>query len=277
MAQVGVRERVKNLPDLIKNGEYTALGDPDLAGYTICRIVEDERTRHLINIIKVEPGKGKYSHWHDGGETVWVVLQGTGLFRLDEKTEIPVGPGDFFHSFPTEVHGSDNPSSEDIYYLCVEGPRGDPMQKDLNARPKTGYRQGRVLNLNWEIEKGGFAPVHEVIPGASAAAATDLPGYTVKLLVPMSDPRTRHLIEIVNIEPGFKKFTHSHDNAETVIYFLEGEGEFFLDDNTTVPVKAGDCAHAFPGELHGARNLGSTPLRYLVVEGPLPLNFRRPE
>ncbi|HZP25757.1 MAG TPA: cupin domain-containing protein, partial [Dehalococcoidia bacterium] len=136
---------------------------------------------------------------------------------------------------------------------------------------------GRMLNLDWEIRKGGFAPVDQVIPSAGASSSTDLPGYTIKLLVPMDDPRTRHLIEIVNVEAGFKKYHHYHNNAETVIFFLEGEGEFFLDENNSVPIKAGDCCHALPGEIHGTRNTGSAPLRYLVVEGPLPLDMHKAE
>jgi quercetin dioxygenase-like cupin family protein len=279
MADVQVRTRVTNLKQFIEEGGFAPVGGwdnpaADLAGYVIKKVVDDSRSKHMINVIMVEPGKGKYSHYHEGGETVWVQLSGKGLYRLDEETEIPVGPGDFFHSFPGEIHGSTNTGDENMYYLCIEGPLPVQMQRDLKPTP---YRQGRILNLEWEMKKGGFAPVDQVIPGASASASTDLPGYTIKLLVPMDDPRTKHLIEIVNVEPGFKKYHHYHDNAETVIYFLQGEGEFFLDENTSVPIKAGDVAHALPGEIHGTRNLGNESLRYLVVEGPLPLQMHKAE
>lgn len=275
MVDVATRTRVVSVDPFIDSGGFGPVmvgGRPadDLAGYTIKKIVDDPRSKHMVNIIKVEPGKGKYSHYHEGGETVWLVLRGTGLFKLDETTEIPVGPGDLMHSFPGEIHGSTNLGTEDMYYLVVEGPLPVQMQRDLKPTP---YRQGRIVNLHWEIEKGGFVPVNQLIP--TAAGSDELPGYTVKMLVPPNHPRTKHLIEIVNVDPGFKKFHHWHENAETVMYVIEGEGEFFLDKNNSVPVKAGDITHALPGEIHGMRNTGNTPLRYLVVEGPLPLNLQR--
>ena len=277
MADTKVRQRIANLDELIEKAEFFEIGggaDGDLAGYTITRIVDnalnDERSRHLINIIKVEAGKGKYSHSHGGGETVWVMLKGEGTFKLDGDNEIPVKPGDFFHSYSNEIHGSTNTGNEDMYYFCVEGPTPNEMNREIKPVP---YRQGRILNLDWEMEKGGFAPVNQIL---GLPDQGDLPGYTVKFLAPMTDPRAKHLIEIVNVDAGYKKYHHYHNNAETVLLFLQGEGEFFLDENTAVPVKAGDVAHALPGEVHGTRNTSSEkPLRYLVVEGPLPLDMNK--
>ncbi len=144
----------------------------------------------------------------------------------------------------------------------------------------------RVMNLKDEIAKGGFDPIQIAIEHArpsqigegentssTASGTTDLPGYDVKFLV--NDDRSKHLIEIVQIAAGMRKYRHHHDNAETVLVFLEGEGEFYVDDRNAVPVKAGDMAHSLPGETHGVGNTGNVPLRYLVVEGPMPLDMHR--
>ncbi|HXG35594.1 MAG TPA: cupin domain-containing protein [Dehalococcoidia bacterium] len=150
---------------------------------------------------------------------------------------------------------------------------------DVKVRP-------RVMNLQEEIKKGGFIPIAEALAKTRPAQVTEgkhvshvpagteeLPGYDVKFLV--DDPRGKHLIEIVQIAPGNRKYRHRHDNAETVIVFLEGEGEFYVDEHTAIPVKVGDIAHSLPGEIHGVGNPGNVPLRYLVVEGPMPLDMER--
>lgn len=150
---------------------------------------------------------------------------------------------------------------------------------DVKVRP-------RVLNLKEEIAKGGFTPINVALSGAkpvqigdgehTSAVDTgtdDLPGYNVKFLV--DDPRSKHLIEIVEVAAGMRKYRHHHDNAETILVFLEGEGEFYVDDKTAIPVKAGDFAHSLPGETHGVGNTGNVPIRYLVVEGPMPLDMHR--
>jgi mannose-6-phosphate isomerase-like protein (cupin superfamily) len=80
-------------------------------------------------------------------------------------------------------------------------------------------------------------------------------------------------VQCAYIEPGNRKYLHYHENAETVWVILEGEGEFYGGPNNedVYPVKAGDVAHALPGQWHGMGNTGSVPLKYFSVEGPQPL------
>jgi mannose-6-phosphate isomerase-like protein (cupin superfamily) len=54
---------------------------------------------------------------------------------------------------------------------------------------------------------------------------------------------------------------------------LEGTGEFYGGPNEedVYPVKAGDVAHALPGQWHGMGNTGTVPLKYLSIEGPQPV------
>ena len=66
---------------------------------------------------------------------------------------------------------------------------------------------------------------------------------------------------------------HWHENAETVWLIVEGEGEFYggPNDEDVYPVKAGDIAHALPGQWHGMGNTGKVRLKYLSIEGPQPV------
>lgn len=80
--------------------------------------------------------------------------------------------------------------------------------------------------------------------------------------------RGHHLVEFAEIAPGDRKSLHREHHAETVWFILDGEGEFYPDPETVIPIKAGMMAHAYPWEWHGMGNTGDRPLRYLSVEGP---------
>jgi mannose-6-phosphate isomerase-like protein (cupin superfamily) len=83
-------------------------------------------------------------------------------------------------------------------------------------------------------------------------------------------PDGRHLVQLAEVAPGDRKYLHRHPEAETVWVILDGTGEFYSDFETVIPVEAGMICHAFPQEWHGLGNTGTTPLRYLSVEGPFP-------
>ena len=277
MAQVTQRKRTKNLLEEISQGGFGPViieGRPadDLPGYTIKRMVDDpdNQTKHLINIVSVEAGQGKYKHYHWGAETTMVILQGEGQFLINETDSVPIKVGDICHSYPGEIHGTRNTGSVALRYLVVEGPLPLEMERDMEKRPPLVSDRKRVISAKDFIAAGGFAPI--MVQGQ---AASDLPGYTVKAIAAMGDPKGKHLVNIVNVDPGFKKYDHWHNHAETVLVFLEGEGEYVADKDTTIPVRAGDMAHSFPGEIHGTRNTGTVPMRYLVVEGPLPLDMNK--
>lgn len=56
---------------------------------------------------------------------------------------------------------------------------------------------------------------------------------------------------------------HSHQ-AEEIFFILKGQAEFTLrDQHKTVPPNS--SMYCPPGVLHGIRNAGDSPLRYLVI------------
>jgi quercetin dioxygenase-like cupin family protein len=78
---------------------------------------------------------------------------------------------------------------------------------------------------------------------------------------------------IAEIQPGMKKNRHAHPNSDSIIYILEGEGEYFIDEKDSRKVKAGDLCIAPAGSLHGVWNTGKVAVRYLCTEGPTPVEF----
>ena len=113
--------------------------------------------------------------------------------------------------------------------------------------------RNRVKNITVEKE-GEFIPFD----------VDKYPGYSVHQL--LKGVNTMFLCQINKIEPGMKK-VHSHD-GENFLYILEGEGEYYTEENRSTPVKAGDFCHALPFEPHGIKCTGSKPIKYLAVEGP---------
>lgn len=111
----------------------------------------------------------------------------------------------------------------------------------------------RVLSLKEEFEKEGFGQTHP-----------EWPGYWTKRPVPREN--SVHLINLVILEPGARK-VHAHE-GENVLVIVEGEGEYFLDWDKTVPVKAGDMTYCQGDEVHGILNSSSKPIKYLAIEGP---------
>lgn len=57
---------------------------------------------------------------------------------------------------------------------------------------------------------------------------------------------------------------HQHPEEE-ILLLLEGTAEFILGNETQV-VKENTSLYCPPGIMHGLRNVGDTPIRYLVIK-----------
>jgi quercetin dioxygenase-like cupin family protein len=75
------------------------------------------------------------------------------------------------------------------------------------------------------------------------------------------------------IDPGVSAPRHTHPGDE-ISYILEGEAELLIDGEPPRVVKAGEAFVIPAGKVHGARNSGAVPLRFVgvyVVEKGKPL------
>jgi mannose-6-phosphate isomerase-like protein (cupin superfamily) len=73
---------------------------------------------------------------------------------------------------------------------------------------------------------------------------------------------------MVQYEPDGVAGPHDHPFEETYL-FLEGEAEAVFD-GVTYRLKAGDAAFAGVGCVHGFRNVGDGPVRWLETQAPQP-------
>ena len=257
MTTVAVRQgRVKNLK-VEKEGEFKLPPDSiatKFPGYKIHPLYEmGVETKLLCQLTMIEPGKQK-CHDH-AGENFLYIVEGEGEYFVDNNKTIPVKAGDFCHAMPFEPHGIKclSSASKPIKYLAIEwNPRDVPRP----ATPITARHEGRVKHIDIEKE------------GQFKHPAPDYPfiGYSGHSLIAGSN--TEFLCNIARIQPGTYK-NHSHQ-PENFMVILEGEGEYFVDEQNSIPVKAGDICHAKAFEPHGIRCLvsASKPIKYLVIEGP---------
>jgi mannose-6-phosphate isomerase-like protein (cupin superfamily) len=74
---------------------------------------------------------------------------------------------------------------------------------------------------------------------------------------------------LVQFRPGGIGTQHDHSLEETY-FFLSGEAEAVLDGHT-YHVKAGDFVWNGVGCMHSFENIGSTPVRWIETQAPLPI------
>ncbi len=266
MATITTSLRVKNLRVESATGGFHEVPGEGIPGYVVKAMIErgNERgqVRHMINIVNVEPGSGKFAHTHTTAGTFFVFLEGVGEYILDEHDNtVPIQPGDIAISLAGMIHGTKNTGQIPMRYLAVEGPlpAGGLVMGHEPTRPAQAEGLNRVQNLRRLIAEGGFIE----LPGEG------IPGYMIKRVMPRG--LTEHMANIVTVEPNSGKYAHAHEEADTLLLILEGIGEFRLDEEgNTVPIQPGDICISAAGQTHGTINTGAVALRYLCIEGPLP-------
>ena len=154
-----------------------------------------------------------------------------------------------------------------------------PVTQEERAERNRTLKTKRVYHISEEyaadgLESGRFRRV-ALKGGVKPPVAYRTPGEGAIMgnnLVNRQEVDSCHLIQCAYIEPGNRKYLHHHVNAETIWVVIEGEGEFYggPDLDEVHAVKAGDICHALPGQWHGMGNTGTTRLKYISIEGPMP-------
>ncbi len=254
--------RVMTLKDEIAKGGFGPVPNDTIPGYEIKSLVPMGLACHRINVASLGVGFHHYPHAHVDAQSIIVFFEGQGEFLLGDDKSVPVKPGDVAVSVAEQLHGVKNTGDIPMRYFTVEGPI-----------PRDGSRQGRV-----PAEQALPAEISGVVRVQSLQALIDdwhtglisgegIAGYGFKRVAPAK--HFKHRINIVSVEPNSGKFTHAHEDADTIFVVLEGEGEYLPDNEHSIPMRPGDVAIAIAGQLHGSRNTGPGPLRYLCIEGPL--------
>ena len=82
------------------------------------------------------------------------------------------------------------------------------------------------------------------------------------------DTELEHLVacDFVRVEPGRESEIHRHNNAETILYILDGEGEVY-HNGVWLRVKRRDRVRIGKGVWHGVRT-GMKAITFISVQSP---------
>jgi quercetin dioxygenase-like cupin family protein len=98
---------------------------------------------------------------------------------------------------------------------------------------------------------------------ASAGASAQIKRTPV-LTADVAAPGREAVVVRGEIDAGVSAPRHTHPGDE-ISYVLEGEAELLIDGEAPRIVKAGEAFVIPAGKVHGARNPGTTPLRFVGV------------
>lgn len=91
--------------------------------------------------------------------------------------------------------------------------------------------------------------------------------FDVTQLTSGSELETLVAADHVRVEPGQESQIHRHNEAETVLFVLDGSGTVVVDD-IDHDVAVGDRIHIGRGVFHGVRTGADQALVFLSVQSP---------
>ena len=143
-------------------------------------------------------------------------------------------------------------------------PDTEPVPVDVRDPRTRSF--GHIEAVNMEVDKQ-----RQELLAMSASMRTALlvySGITVKMMVDSDLGAELTTMFMVQYEPAGVAGPHDHPFEETYL-FLEGEAEAVFDGQT-YRLRAGDAAFAGVGCVHGFRNVGAGPVRWLETQAPQP-------
>ena len=75
------------------------------------------------------------------------------------------------------------------------------------------------------------------------------------------------------VPPGEEVPAHYHPATDDVWIVLEGEGEYYLGNGETYPLKPGIVALAEKEQIHGVRVTGDKALVFVAISAPMPVEM----
>jgi quercetin dioxygenase-like cupin family protein len=219
-------------------------------------------------------------HVHSFEESVYVV-DGSGVLDTAEGS-FRMRPGDYALVPVGVPHRWRNDGDTRVRWAEMQGPvprdrhEGDtllvPDLPDRRELVEVDVRDPRTRRFG-HIEPGHMdaGRQDQASLAVSASMRTALlvySGITVKMMVDSDLGADLTTMFMVQYEPAGVAGAHDHPFEETY-YFLEGRAEATFDDET-YECGPGDIAWAGVGCVHGFRNLGDGPLRWLETQSPQP-------
>lgn len=245
---------------------WVVVGEPDAVhtGFAICSLA---------------PGGSVPTHVHAYEECLYVtegavILQtaeGAARLAAGDYALIPLGqPHGWRNEGPVPVRWADlmSPQPRDRYagdsYAVPEIPATTPV--DIDVRDPRNRNYGRISAAHMAVDQQGQQ--HLALSASMRTALLVYSGITVKMMVDSDLGAELTTMFMVQYDPDGVAGAHDHPFEETYL-FLEGTAEAVFD-GTPYRLEAGDVAFAGVGCVHGFRNLGGGPLRWLETQAPQP-------
>jgi mannose-6-phosphate isomerase-like protein (cupin superfamily) len=250
-------------------------------GYTRWSML-DETTPAVhtgFGLCRLDPVGSLPAHVHSYEESFFI-LEGTAQIRTDGQA-VTLVPGDY-GVIPVAVgHSWHNLSDVPVRWADMLAPQPrsrfdgdsyavpalaavDPVEVD--ARDMRTRRYGHIEPSNMDV---GLQNQENLARSASMRTALLVySGITVKMMVDAE--MGAELTTMFMVQYGDVGVIGGHDHPfEETYYFLEGlcEADF---DGQRYELRPGDVAFAGVGCVHGFRNIGSGPLRWLETQAPQP-------
>jgi quercetin dioxygenase-like cupin family protein len=232
-----------------------------------------------FGVCELDPGGEVPAHVHSFEESFFVV-EGSGVVETPEGA-FRVGEGDY-GLFPVGVpHRWRNDAGRAVRWAEMQAPAPRSRYADdttlvdlpatrgplaIDVRDPRTRRFGTVTPGHLDVGRQS----QEVL-AVSASMRTALlvySGITVKMMVDTDLGAQLSTMFMVRYDPDGVAGAHDHPFEETY-YFLEGQAEATFDGERHL-LGAGDVAWAGVGCVHGFRNVGGGPLRWLETQAPQP-------
>jgi quercetin dioxygenase-like cupin family protein len=266
------------------NAEYKPAPDTRAAEGLTRWTIADETTPGAVhtefNVCALEPG-GSVATGVQSYEECFYVLEGTPIVQTPEGATRLV-PGDY-GLLPLGVahEWRNDPGSalarwaqmrapqpraaygHDVYDVAALA-RIEPIA--VEPRDPRNRTFGHIEATNMDVDKQ-----RQELLAMSASMRTALlvySGITVKMMVDSDLGALLTTMFMVQYDRAGVAGPHDHPFEETYL-FLEGEADAVFDGQT-YRLRAGDAAFAGVGCVHGFRNVGDGPVRWLETQAPQP-------
>jgi quercetin dioxygenase-like cupin family protein len=232
-----------------------------------------------FGVCTLDPGGALPAHVHSFEESVYV-LDGVGVLDTPDGS-FRLGPGDYALLPVGVAHAWRNDNDDHLRWAEMQGPAPrDRFDADtilvpalperppitVDVRDPRTRRFGTITPDHMDVAKQG-----QDMLAVSASMRTALlvySGITVKMMVDGDLGARLTTMFMVQYDPDGAAGPHDHPFEETYL-FLEGTAEAVFDGET-YRLGPGDVAWAGVGCVHGFKNAGSGPLRWLETQSPQP-------
>jgi quercetin dioxygenase-like cupin family protein len=245
--------------------------------------VVDERAPAAVHtgfaVCELDPGGSIRPRAQSFEESVFV-LDGTLMLRTPEGA-VALGPGDYALVPVGYPHAWQCVGGTVVRWARMLAPQprdrlgGDAFPvplgdtgppRAIDVRDPRNQLFGHIEPSN--LDPGRQSQEHLARSASMRTALLVYSGISVKMMVDSDLGARLHTMFMVRYEPDGVAGSHDHPFEETYL-FLEGEGEATFD-GYTYRLGPGDAAFAGVGCVHGFRNVGDGPLRWLETQAPQP-------